>query len=111
MIFTFVTSRFTYLELSPDMTSVSFINCFKRFISRCGTPKKIASDNFKSFKSNETEAYFKEINVTWKSILEKSLWLGRFYERLIAILKSALRKIVGSTKLKFEELHTVLAQI
>ena len=67
--------------------------------------------NFKSFKSNETEAYYKEINVTWKPILEKSPWWGGFYERLIAILKSALQKIVGSAKLNFEELHTVLVQI
>ena len=63
--------------MSPDMTSVSFINCFKRLISRCGTPTNVLSDNFKSFKSNETEAYFKEImekwkHVTWKPILEKS---------------------------------------
>ena len=91
------------------MTSVSFINCFKRFISCCGTPTKVVSDNFKSFKLNETEAYFKEINVTWKPILEE-LWFG-FYERLIAILKSALRKILGSAKLNFEELLTVLVQI
>ena len=75
LIFTCATSQFTYLELSPDMTSV---NCFKRFISHCGTPTKVVSDNFKSFKSNETEAYFKEINVTWKPILEKSPWWGGF---------------------------------
>ena len=110
-IFTYGTSRFTYLEWSPDMTSVSFSNCFKIFISRCGRPTKVVSDNFKSFKSNDTEAYFKEINVTWKPILEKSPWWGGFYERFIAILKSALLKIVGSAKLNFEELHTVLVQI
>ena len=93
------------------MTSVSFINCFKRFISPCSRPTKDVSHNFKSFKLNETEAYFKEINVTWKPILEKSpLWFG-FYERLIAILKSALRKILGSAKLNFEELLTVLVRI
>ena len=66
-------------------------------------------------KSNETEAYCKEINVTWKPILEKSPW-GRlggngFYERLIAILKSALQKVVRSAKLIFRELHTVLVQM
>ena len=61
LIFTCATSRFTYLELSPDMTSVLFI-------SRCGTTTKVASDNFKNFKSNETEAYFKEIDGTWKPI-------------------------------------------
>ena len=76
-----------------------------------GTPTKVVSDNLKRFKSNETEAYFKEINVTWKPILEKSSWWGGFYERPIAILKSALPKIVGSAKLNFEELHTELVQI
>ena len=60
---------------------------------------------------NETEAYFKEINATWKPILENSPWWGGFYERLTATLKSALRKIVGSAKINFEELHTVLVQI
>ena len=59
MVFTCAASLFTYLELSPDMTSVSFTNCFKRFISPCGTPAKVVSDNFKSFKSKETETYFK----------------------------------------------------
>ena len=110
-MFMCATSRFTYLELSPGMTSVSFINCFKRFISRCGTPTKVVSDNFKSFKSNETEAYFKEINVTWKSILEKLPWWGLLYERIIAILKSGLRKIVRSVNLNFEKLRIVLVQI
>ena len=76
-----------------------------------GTPTKVVSDNLKRFKLNETEAYFKEINVTWKPILEKSSWWGGFYERPIAILKSALPKIVGSAKLNFEELHTELVQI
>ena len=46
-----------------------------------------------------------------ETILEKSPWWGGFYERLVAILKSDLRKIVASPKLNFEELHTVLVQI
>ena len=107
----YVCSKLIYLFRVVSRHDFCFIYCFKRFISRCGTPTKVVSDNFKTFKSNETEAYCKEINVTWKPILEKSPWWGGFYERLIAILKSALRKIVGSGKLNFEELHTVLVQI
>ena len=42
------------------MTSVSFTNYFKRFISRFGTHTKVFRDNFNGFKSNETEAYFKK---------------------------------------------------
>ena len=93
------------------MTSVSFIDCFKRFISRCGTPIEAVSDNFKTIKLNGTEAYFKEMNVTWKPILEKASWWGGFYKLLIAILKLKLPKIVGLANLNFEELHTVLVQI
>ena len=104
-------SKSIYLFRAVSRYDFCFIYCFIRFISRCGTPAKVVSDNFKSFKSNKTEAYFKEIDVTWKPILEKSTWWGGFYERLIAILKSALRKVVGSAKLNFEELHTVLVQI
>ena len=104
-------SKSIYLFRAVSRHDFCFIYCFIRFISRCGTPAKVVSDNFKSFKSNKTEAYFKEIDVTWKPILEKSTWWGGFYEKLIAILKSALRKVVGSAKLNFEELHTVLVQI
>ena len=111
LIFTCSTSRFTYLELCPDMSSALFINCFKRFISRCGAPIEVVSDNFKTFQSNETNVYFKELNIKWKPILEKSPWWGGFYERLIGILKSALRKIVGTAKLNYEELYTVLVQV
>ena len=74
-------------------------------------PTTVVSDNFKSFKQNETEACFKEINVTWKPILEKQSWWGNFHKRLIAILKSAFRKIVGQAELNFGELHTVLIQV
>ena len=105
------TSQFTYLELSPGMTSVSFIVLKDLLVIVVHLQRFLASDNFKSFKSNKTEAYFKEIDVTWKPILENSPWWGGFYERLTTILKLALQKIVGSAKLNFEELHTVLVQI
>ena len=73
LIFTCALSRYNYLELSPDKASVSFIiNCFKRFISCWGTPTKVVRDNFRSFKSSKTKFYLKEINVTWKPILETS---------------------------------------
>lgn len=54
------------------MAFISFINRFKKCISRCGTSTIVASDNFKSFKPNKTEVYFKEINVAWKPILKKN---------------------------------------
>ena len=89
LIFTCATSRFTYLELSPDMTSVPFINCFQRFISRCGTPTKIVSDNFKSFKSNDTEAYnhcYMETNI------RKITMVGWFLRKAYSNIKISFMK-------------------
>ena len=37
--------------------------------------------------------------------------VGGFYERLIRIMKSTLRKILGNAKLNYEELLTVLTEI
>ena len=37
--------------------------------------------------------------------------VGWYLQTAFRILKSALRKIVGSAKLNFEELHTILVQI
>ena len=111
LIFKSAASQFAYLKLSSKTTSVSFISYFKRFISCCGTSTNVVSDNVKSFKLIKTENYFKEINVTWKPILEKSPRWDGFYERHIAILKWTLLKIFESPKPNFEELHTVLVQI
>ena len=61
LIFNCATSRFTYLEFSPDMTSVSFINCFKKFISRCGTPTKVVRDNLKALNRTKLKLTLKKL--------------------------------------------------
>ena len=88
MVFTCAASLFTYLELSPDMASVSFTNCFKRFISRCGTPAKVVSNNFKSFKLKETET------------LNKLMLHGNQY-RKITMVGWFLRNAYGDIKISF----------
>ena len=40
-------------EFTPDLSIKSFLLAFQRYISRCGVPKNIISDNFKTFKSKE----------------------------------------------------------
>ena len=36
---------------------------------------------------------------------------GRFYERLVGVIKNCLKKVVGKAKLNFEELNTVIIEI
>ena len=52
-----------------------------------------------------------ENDINQKHFLPLSPWCGGFYERLIRIGKSTLRKILGTVKLNFEELTTLLIEI
>ncbi len=44
-------------------------------------------------------------------ILPLSPWLGGFYERLVHLVKTCLKKTLGKSSLTFEELQTVLCEI
>ena len=50
-LFTCCVVRAIHLEVVPDMTTQSFIRSFKRFTARRGFPRKMVSDNGKTFKA------------------------------------------------------------
>ena len=43
--------------------------------------------------------------------MEKSPWLGRFYERIVCSIKNTLRKTVNLSSLDYEQLNTVVVKI
>jgi len=110
-LFTCATTRNIHLELTPDMTTHSLINSLERFLSRRGCINMFISDNFTSFKSGDLLNFLKDNEIKWKYILPLSPWWGGFYERLVRIVKTTLRKILGSARLHFEELSTILTKV
>ena len=50
-LFTCLNVRAVHLELVEDMSTIGFIQCFRRFIARRGTPSLIISDNGSQLKS------------------------------------------------------------
>ena len=50
-LFTCCVTRAVHIDVVNDLSSLSFIRCFKRFISRRGLPVRIISDNGSTFKS------------------------------------------------------------
>ena len=71
----------------------------------------IASNNFKNFQSEDVKVFLRDNYIQWKFILERSPWWGGFYERLVGIMKSCLKKIMGKALLTFEELRTEVYEI
>ena len=121
-LFTCCVIRAVHLEVVPDMTAETFIRCFKRFIARRGIPHKIISDNGKTFKlankiisavlsHPQTEQYLSNIRVDWVFNLERAPWWGGIFERMVRSIKRCLKKIVGQTRLMYDDLVTVVTEI
>ncbi|GFT26891.1 integrase catalytic domain-containing protein [Trichonephila clavipes] len=124
-LFTCAVTRAVHLELVSDMSTKCFLLALRRFLARRGNCKIIYSDNARTFKAAERElAYFANIlkdsefqnfvadkGIHWKFIVERALWWGGFYERIVKTIKDPLRKILGRALLTFEELSTILSEV
>ena len=121
-LYTCAVTRALHLELVLDMTSESFLLCFRRFCARRGLPKRMISDNAKTFvtASQRLKALFQlpEVRhhmetkrIEWSFNTPKAPWQGGFFERLVKSVKRCLKKILGKACITYEELLTVLTEI
>ena len=69
-------TRAIILDVVHNYPSSTFINCFKRFIARCGCPSAVISDNTKTFISEVTQTFISNHFINWKLNLEKAPWWG-----------------------------------
>ena len=121
-LFICATSRALHLELVKNMTAKTFRNSLKGLITRRGIPKLLVSDNAQTFKttekclqSNLKDAKLQDLlhneNINWKFNLSRSPWWGGFFERMVGLVKEALRKSLGHANLAFNELQELLLDI
>ena len=122
VLFTCTASRLVHLELVPDLSASSFINLFRRFCATYSLPKTVISDNGTNFVAGAR--YFEEMlgcahvrdymechKIRWKFIAPRAPWQGGFYERMIGLTKSCLKKALFKKKVSQAELETVLKEI
>ena len=111
-----------HLELVTDMTTVAFIYAFRRFSSRRSLPSHMISDNGTTFISAcktiqdifndpSVKSHLNNRNIQWSFIPKRAPWFGGFYERLIGITKTTLRKVLGRTSVTLDELTTLLIEV
>ena len=121
-LFTCCTTRAIHLKLVRDMTTTTFVRCLKCFTARRGLPRRIISDNAKTFKATaklikailgqkEVRDYLSLVRVEWSFNLEKAPWWGGIFERMVKSTKRCLRKIVGRANFCYNKMHTAVVEI
>ena len=121
-LFTCCVVRTVHLELMYDMSTETFIRCLKRFAAKRGRPRKFISVNGKTFKAGamffksvfqheEVVDHLAGVRVEWVFNIERALWWGGVFERMIRSTKRCLEKMIGQAKLSLDELHTMIVEI
>ena len=121
-LFTCSVTRAIHLEIVPDMSTWTFLQAFRRFAARRSFPSHMISDNATTFLAAAEEirslcnddgvhAYLSHRNIEWQFIPKRAPWFGGFYERLIGITKTTLKKTLGKRLVTFDELWTLVTEI
>lgn len=122
-------TKAVHIELAADLSSETFLNVLKRFISRRGRPAVIYSDNGSNFvgaKSELNELYQLFHNesikqrilefitcekIKWRFIPPRAPHMGGLWKAAIKSAKFHLKRIVGEASLKYDELYTLLIRV
>lgn len=128
-MFVCMVTKAVHIELVSDLSTEAFLLTLKRFIARRGNPQVIYSDNatnflgsknqlknfhnfFQNKENTEVISNFLSLKqIQWRFIPPKSPHWGGLWESAIKSAKYHIYRIVGDTRLTFEEFSTVLAQI
>lgn len=125
-LFTCLVTRALHLELVSDMTTEEFLLALRRFIAQRGTPDELISDNALQFRTassvldlvwknvtrhTDIQCYVSSLGIKWVFIVEMAPWMGGFYERLVGLVKRALRKTLHRTLLTQVQLQTILKEV
>ena len=119
LVYTCSLTRGLHLELLPNLSCEEFLASFKKFVAVRGRPKKMISDNGKTFQAaskwikkatrdEKFHAFMQDHQIRWQFNLSKASWWGGLFERMIGLVKNALYKVVGSAKLTYGELQDIL---
>ena len=124
LLFTDFFSRAIHLELVKNLTTDTFFRAFRKLCAVRGRPSLVLSDNARTYKAanNELKQLIKKINwnkiktktqpfnITWKFSIELAPYSNGISERLVRSCKSAIRSMVGSAKLSYDDLELVLKE-
>ena len=106
ILFTFPVSRAIHTELVNNLSCHSFLLTFRKFCNRRTFPPLILSDNTATFmaaaeflrniaESREVQEHLLDIKCSSQFIPARAPWVEAIWERLIGLVKSCLKKVLG----------------
>ena len=129
-VFVCLTTKAVHLEVVSEESTAAFQAALDRFIARRGCPSHIFSDNGGNFVGarNDLQGFYKFLKnknnneeiqhylatqheVTWHNIPARSPHMGGLWEAAVKSMKSHLHRVVGFTKMTYEELNTISTKI
>ena len=128
-IFVCFVTKAVHIELAHDLSTDAFLNCLRRFVSRRGRCQHMYSDNGTNFvgarnhlteltallnnsKFQETvHNYLAHEQIQWHMIPPRAPHFGGLWEGAVKSVKKHLSRIMGETRLTYEEMYTVLTQV
>ncbi|XP_066965875.1 uncharacterized protein [Macrobrachium rosenbergii] len=121
ILFTCPITRGIHVELVDNQSFHSFLMSLRKSCSRRGFPAIMLSDNTTTFvvvseylktmlKNPRVKEHLLDIKCNGKFIPVRAAWFGALWGKLIGLLKSCLKKILGQALFSFEELTWVLVE-
>lgn len=128
-LFTCYKYRCTHMEVVHDLTTTSFMNALRRFVSRRGVPRKMYSDNATNLTGGRRELaelremllsqatttaiteYCNENRMQWIHIPARSPHFGGLWEAMVKQFKHHFNRALADKYLRIDELQTLVTQI
>lgn len=130
-LFTCLTTRAVYLDLSPSLSSTDFLLILRRFIGIYGQPKRLHSDNGTNFigaervlretvlelhKEKDLKQFLEEKLIEWTFQPARTPHFGGAHESLVRSTKRALYAALDQEKERFQSvtedvLRTLLFEV
>ena len=121
-LFTCATTRAIHLEIVQDLTADTFLLAFRKFAGRRSLPRMMISDNGSTYLSAaeelkslmelpEIKEELSRRGVTWKFIPKRAPWYGGFWERLVGLTKTTIKKVLGRRHVSLRTLETIVVEI
>ena len=120
-LFTCMTTRAVHIETLCNLESSTFINGFRRFVSRRGTPKRVWSDNGTNFIGAKSEITHMNSDLRINALKDGIEWIfnppgashmGGVWERMIRTIRRVLAGVLHPRcRLTDDILNTVLCEV